>query len=323
MERAINAALFDAEIERYPWRNVIPHATKLIASSPFSLRSDNAPSFFINRDPSSQYYGCWSDKGAIDPDWQSGGPIRLYAFLRNITNAEACEILYEVPDAYARPELRINLRGTGPPAKRRPVDITAYIAQEIAGAGIPYLTGRGIAPIIQRLYRCGFDNAKNAVVMPWAGPNGDVMNAKWRATWGKAFWYARGGSPVKSMIYGIDIAYRRKIKRAAIVEAEIDAMTAASAGTFGLAVGGSEFTDEKAELLRRSPIEELLIAGDNDEAGEKLRWEITRKMRGYVRLYNVEISGGKDFNAVGIEGTRLACESAKRIDTVRPRLLIR
>jgi DNA primase len=100
-------------------------------------------------------------------------------------------------------------------------------------------------------------------------------------------------------------------------------MTAASAGTFGLAVGGSEFTNEKAELLRRSPIEELLIAGDNDEAGEKLRWEITRKMRGYVRLYNVEISGGKDFNAVGIEGTRLACESAKRIDTVRPRLKIR
>ncbi|WP_179283742.1 toprim domain-containing protein [Paenibacillus sp. VTT E-133291] len=157
--------------------------------------------------------------------------------------------------------------------------------------------------------------------MPWTSPVGTFLNAKFRATWGKAFWYAKGGAPVKSMIYGIDIAYRRNIKRAVIGEAEIDAMTASTAGTFGLAVGGSEFTEEKANLLRCSPIEELLIAGDNDAAGEKLRWEIEKKMRGYVRLYNVEIpNSAKDFNAAGIEATREACEAAKRIDAIRVRL---
>lgn len=318
MLHEINVDILDAEIERYPWRNVIPHATKLIASSPFGLRSDNAPSFFINVDRSSQFYGCWSDKGAVDPEWQSGGPIRLYAFLRNITYEEAREILHEVPGADTRPELRIRIRAKGPPSQRKPVDISPYIANEI-----PYLTERGIAPVIQRLYRCGFDVQKNAVVMPWAGPRGDVLNAKWRATWGKAFWYAKAGAPVKSMIYGIDIAYKRRIKRAVITEAEIDAMTASTAGTFGLAVGGSEFTDAKAELLRRSPIEELLIAGDNDAAGEKLRWEIERKMSGYVRLKIVRVPvGAKDLNAAGIAATREACEAAERVYAVRLRLCL-
>ncbi|WP_178944197.1 toprim domain-containing protein [Paenibacillus odorifer] len=193
--------------------------------------------------------------------------------------------------------------------------MSPYIQREI-----DYLTNRGIAPIIQRLYRCGYHAEKNAIVMPWTSPVGTFLNAKLRATWGKAFWYAKGGAPVKSMIYGIDIAYRRNIKRAVIGEAEIDAMTASTAGTFGLAVGGSEFTDEKAEMLRRSPIEELLIAGDNDAAGEKLRYEIERKMRGYMRLYNVEISGAKDFNALGIGGTREAIAAARRVDAIRVRL---
>lgn len=227
-------------------------------------------------------------------------------------------MLYSAEDEDAPPSLRINLRAPDTAAQRKPIDITTYITREV-----PYLTGRGIAPVIQRLYRCGFDTQKNAVVMPWAGPSGNVLNAKWRATWGKAFWYAAGGAPVKSMIYGIEIAYARKIKRAVITEAEICAMTAATAGTFGLAVGGSEFTEEKAELLRRSPIEELLIAGDNDEAGEKLRWQIERKLRGYLRLYNVEISGHKDFNAAGIKATREACTKATQVSTVRPRLIVR
>jgi DNA primase len=314
----VNFALLLDAIERYPWRNLLYARGRLIASSPFGSRADNTPSFSVVVDADSDAFGCWNDAGADDPEWARGSPIKLYAFLRNITEYEAFTLLYSGDDEDAPPSLRINLRAAETVATRRPIDVTPYIAQEV-----PYLSSRGITPIIQRLYKSGMDHAKNAVVMPWSSPSGAVLNAKWRAIWGKAFWYAKGGAPVKTMIYGIDVAYRRNIKRAVIVEAEIDAMTAASAGTFGLAVGGSEFTDEKAEMLRRSPIAELLIAGDNDAAGEKLRWQIERKLRGYMRLYNVKIDGAKDFNAAGTEATREACESAERIDTVRPRLLIR
>ncbi|MEK3836500.1 toprim domain-containing protein [Paenibacillus sp. FSL R7-0128] len=307
------AALLDA-IERYPWRNITYARGRLNASSPFGARQDNTPSFSVVIDPDEEAFGCWVDSGARDPSWARGSPVKLYAFLRNITEYEAFAFLYYEVDESAPPELRIKLREPKPFISRKPIDISPYITSE----SIPYLTGRGISPVIQRLYRCGFNPAKNAVVMPWGGPSGSVMNVKFRATWGKAFWYERGGQPVRSMIYGIDIAYKRRIKRAVITEAEIDAMTAATAGTFGLGVGGSEFTEEKAELLRRSPIEDLLLAADNDEAGEKLRWQIERKMRGYVRLFNLEIPDGrKDLNAAGIEATRKACEAAKRISSFR------
>lgn len=316
---AINHAEFLAVIERYPWRNVSYARGRLNASSPLGDRADNTPSFSVIIDETSPAFGAWSDSGARDPAWARGSPTKLYAFLRNITEYEAFTLLYSAEDAQAPPTLRIKLRDKPARPDRKPIDISPYITTE----PIPYLSGRGISPVIQRLYRCGYDAAKNAVVMPWGGPSGIVLNAKWRSTWGKAFWYAKGGAPIRSMIYGVDIAYKRRIKRAVMTEAEIDAMTAAAAGTFGLAVGGSEFTEEKAELLRRSPIEELLIAGDADEAGEKLRWEIERKMRGYVRLYNVEIpSGHKDLNAAGVEATRIACETARRITAVGVRLKI-
>lgn len=287
----INHAIFRQAVEAYSFHNVRPHTTKLIASSPFGKRPDNLPSFFVNLDDDSPYFGCWSDKGAVDSDWQSGGPVKLYAFIRNISYEEAVEELTDASED-TTPKLRVRLRAPTVLTQRKPLDITPYLVDEI-----PYLNNRGITPIIQRLYRCGFDSAKNAVVMPWANTAGIPVNAKWRATWGKAFWYAKDGAPVRDMVFGIDLAYRRRIKRAVIVEAEIDAMSAASAGVFGLAVGGSEFTDFKAELLRRSPVEELLIAGDNDAAGEKLRWKIERKMRGLVRLAIVRIpDGNKDLN---------------------------
>lgn len=310
----INHVLFLDAIERYPWRNITYARGRLNASSPFGSRQDNTPSFSVVIDPNASSFGCWVDSGARDPSWARGSPVKLYAFLTDITEYEAFSLLHNELDESAPPELQIKLREPKPFVSRKPIDISPYITSE----PIPYLIGRGISPVIQRLYRCGFNPAKNAVVMPWGGPAGNVMNVKYRATWGKAFWYARGGQPVRSMIYGIDVAYRRNIKRAVIVEAEIDAMTAATAGTFGLAVGGSEFTTEKANLLRRSPIEDLLLAADNDESGEKLRWQIEREMRGYVRLYSVEIPQDyKDLNAAGIAETRKACETSKRISSFR------
>ena len=314
----INTALFLSEVERYPWRNRQPDSRgRLLASSPFGQREDRTPSFSVIIDPDSDAFGCWTDRGAPDPMWQRGGPAKLYAFMRDITVDEAREILHEGADANAPPELRVRLRPPKTQAQRRPIDVTSYMAAEV-----PYLTGRGITPIIQRLYRCGHDSARNAVVMPWAGPDGAVLNAKWRATWGKAFWYAKGGAPVRSMIYGIDISYKRGIERATIAEAEIDAMSSSVAGTFGLAVGGSEFTDLKAELLRKSTISELILAADNDAAGEKLRAEIERKMRGYVRLSALRLPAyAKDLNDVlareGPDGLRDVIASAAPINSLK------
>jgi 5S rRNA maturation endonuclease (ribonuclease M5) len=56
------------------------------------------------------------------------------------------------------------------------------------------------------------------------------------------------------------------------------------AGYSAVAVGGASFNSWKRDVILRSPIEELIIATDNDKAGGKLRSEIEAMMRGHVRL---------------------------------------
>lgn len=304
----LNQERFIEEIDRYDWNNRQYHATKLIASSPFGLRPDNTPSFYVNLDPASDMFGCWADKGATITDWQSGGPVKLYAFLRNITYNEARDELMNDGDPYeiAPDHLRIKL-SQHEAASYSAIDTSNYDVDEV-----PYLAGRGINEETQRLFQCGYDGAKNAAVMPWHAIDGTVINVKWRATWSKAFWYAKAGAPVRNMIYGIHLIYERKLKRVLIVESEIDAMYAWSCGVEAIATGGSAFTEAKAELLRRSPIQEIVIGTDNDAAGEKLRKEIAEKMRGHCTIYDVWWNNAKDANEVESSELRRKCSEAKR-----------
>jgi DNA primase len=295
----INVDTFLAAIDTHDWRNVQPNTRgRLNASSPFGLRDDKTPSFSVIIDPDSADFGCWRDSGANNPDFARGGPVKLYAFLRNITYEEAREELIsgEVTED-GPPKLRIKLVPPGPPPKPQPIDVSAYKT-----VAVPYLTGRGIDPEVQRAFDCGFDTEKNAVVMPWHAPDGAIINAKWRATWSKAFWYAKGGAPVRNMIYGIHLVYARKVARVVIVESETDALYLWSCGIPAIAVGGSTFTDAQAEMLRMSPVTALVIGTDNDAAGEKLREEVAAKMRGYCELYDARWpDGAKDANEVGDE----------------------
>src|SRR5690606_38387668 len=145
--------------------------------------------------------------------------------------------------------------------------------------------------------------------IPWRKPNGDLVNVKYRATRGKLFFYEKGAHPIRQLVYGIDVIHRLNVREAAICEAEIDAMSFATTGTvFGIAAGGVTFTEAQADIVKRSPIETLLLAGDNDKAGEKFNREIKRLLRGHVRFKTVDYGGYKDANdllkACGSEGLR-------------------
>lgn len=301
MKTNINVDTFLAAIDAHDWRNVQPNTRgRLNASSPFGNRVDKTPSFSVIIDPDSSDFGCWRDSGANDPEWARGGPVKLYAFLRNITYEEAREELIsgDVTED-GPPKLRIKLVPPGPPPKPQPIDVSAY-----KSVAVPYLTGRGIDPEVQRMFDCGYDSGKSAVVMPWHDPDGTIINAKWRATWSKVFFYAKGGAPVRNMIYGIHLVYARKIARVVIVESETDALYLWSCGIPAIAVGGSTFTDNQAEMLRMSPVTALVIGTDNDAAGEKLREEVADKIRGYCELYDARWpDGAKDANDVGDEMT--------------------
>ncbi|MGG1641820.1 toprim domain-containing protein [Paenibacillus sp. NRS-1782] len=298
-----------AVIESAPWKSPRWTPDKLIACSPFR-DTDDTPSFFVDlRD--GPYYGCWFDPGAEDPEWRSGGPAKLIAFLRNITEEEAHELLHDGRDA---PADYITLRLRGPTVNKRPQPLDNGILADYQRVPSTYLSGRRISHDIQTLFQTGYDPRARAVTLPWFDAAGRLMNVKYRKAADKTFWYRKGGAPIRSLIYGIHIINQRKIKRVLLVESETDCLYAWSCGVPAIAVGGSSFTAEKADIIRKSPIEELLLGGDNDRAGRTLRAQIRERLTSSCALYDVKIPDEyKDINDIpDAEMVRVMCDGAER-----------
>nr|WP_231503969.1 toprim domain-containing protein [Bacillus sp. UNC437CL72CviS29] len=244
----------------------------------------------------------------------------MLSYLRNETYEETEDYLlemYGVEYSYDNlvlkpPKLRIE-------GERKPLDFGRL--QKYAFRH-PYLGDRGISEEVQQQMKIGYDRFRQAVVIPWFDTNGRLANIKYRKTRGKAFWYEKDAVPIGDLIYGLNIAYRRNIKRAVYCEAEIDAMSFMTAGVFGLANGGSSFNAKKAELILKSPIEELVIVADNDPAGEKLRKELEKHLNGKIRLTNGYVSSFKDANeALVNDGVKALHAVVGNAEPVRLRLL--
>ena len=283
----------EEELRQFNWTRPRWTSDKLIAASPF--RYDKTPSFFVNLD--GEYAGAWGDSGFYDEDWKSGGFVKLLAFLRDETYEETTEYLllnYGMP---ARSEsLKLRLPKIRPPQRFEPLPETC-ITQAIS----PYLSSRGISAEAQQMAGVGYGKQKGFCAIPWRLPNGRLANVMYRATRGKVFFYERGGFPIRRLVWGIDITHRQQAKIAVICEAPIDALTWLSAGVAAIAVGGVNFTDWQADLIKRSPIETVILGADNDKAGAKLNELVKRKLRGHVRIGSVDYGDKKDANACGAD----------------------
>jgi DNA primase len=281
------------ELQRFDWGYRARWSTdKLIAPSPF--RYDNTPSFFVNLD--GEYAGTWGDAGYYDEAYKSGGFVKLLSFMRQETWEETEDYLLGEYRQFDSEEIKLrtpNLRIVKP---FRPLNEAI-----IQPATSRYLESRAIGASTQALYGIGRGRYDRFTAIPWRKPNGDLANVKYRATRGKTFFYEKGAHPIRRLIWGIDVVHRQGLRTAALNEAEIDGMswTEASEGAIaGLAAGGVTFTDEQADLIKRSPIERLILAGDNDKAGRKFNEVVASKLAGYVELWTVDYGEAKDANEV-------------------------
>lgn len=298
-----------SELEAYEWTRPRWTNDKLIAASPF--RYDKTPSFFVTLE--GDYAGAWSDSGYYDEEWKSGGFVKLLSFLRNETYEETEEYLLDsYGTGYHTDEITLTIPKLVIGGNRKPLNEDILEKYRFRH---PYLERREIPEKIQRLYNVGYDRDRQAVVLPWYDVRG-LANVKYRKTRGKVFWYYRdsdekGGKPIRELVYGLNIVHQRNIKRAVLTEAEIDAQTWASEGVFGLATGGANFTDAQAEQIKRSPIERLLIAGDNDKAGRRFNEQVVAKLRGYIELEVVTEypEGIKDANEARVNGKFMGIKS--------------
>lgn len=291
-----------SELERFNW--IRPRWTndKLIAASPF--RYDKTPSFFVSLD--GEYAGGWKDSGAYDIEWESGNFTKLLSFLRDETTEETEEYLlseYGVEWKYDEfvklPKLSLNGE------KLRHID---KVILEKYKWRHPYLERRGITEEVQRMARIGYDRDRQAVTIPWFNADGTLANVKYRLVKGRAFWYEKGAVPIRHIIYGIDRVYMSQTNEVILCEGEIDALTWETMGKRAIAIGGVAFTDSQADIIKRAPIKRLVICGDNDKVGGKLKRQVIDKLRGYVELAEVIVPCMyKDVNeayckGVGING---------------------
>jgi 5S rRNA maturation endonuclease (ribonuclease M5) len=302
-----------AELEKYSWIKPRWSSDKLIAASPF--RYDHSPSFFVRLEQYGDYpAGTWSDSGAYDDEWRSGNFVKLLSFLRNET--------YEETEEYLRGEYGWQDDTTGF-VSIRPVRLRIQRARQSLSAEIlerytednSYLMKRGISERVQRQLGVLYDTQQKAAVIPWRLANGVLANVKYRKTYGKTFWYEKGGRPIRELVYGIERAGPLSV----ICEAEIDALSWHTAGVAAIAVGGASFNILKRDIILRSPIEELIIATDNDKAGGKLRKEIEVAMSGHVRVRQAYVrSDCKDANEALVKyGVVSLRESIEKSESVR------
>lgn len=281
----------ETELREYEWTRPRWTSDKLLAASPF--RYDNQPSFFVNLD--GEYAGTWADLGAYDSEWSSGNFVKLLTFLRQETYEEAEDYLiemYGIPTDGSRREFRL-------PAMKRPKVFEPLDESIVTVAYSRYLAKRGIGQATQTVYRVGYGKHHGYTALPWRTVDGQLANVMYRATRGKVFFYESGGWPRRKLLYGIDVVKRTGIRKAALCEAPIDALSwyeATEGEVAGIAAGGVTLSDKQAELIKRSSIEVLILAGDNDKAGEKFNAEVERKLRGHVRLLKADYKPYKDAN---------------------------
>ncbi len=81
-------------------------------------------------------------------------------------------------------------------------------------------------------------------------------------------------------------------------------MTVMTAGFPAVATMGSAFNRYKADLIRRSPVEELIVIRDNDAAGRKWQRAIIEELRGDVKVSVATVNSRyKDVNKAATESS--------------------
>lgn len=266
------------ELEQYEWSRLKWTDDRLIACSPF--REEDHPSFGCNLEN-----GLWIDSGG-DGDQYKGNFISLMAFLRNETYRESEEyLLEEYYQLYFKDADDLTLDfSTWDHGERKEYTILDKGILNDYAYRHPYLEGRGIEDIYQKAVHIGYDPKHKAITIPWFDKDQNLVTIKFRSVKDKRFWYYGEGQKVRDHLWGLWLVYLKKSTRVFIVESEIDCLTLWKNGIPSICVGGSSLTPKQRKLILDSPIEEIVLATDNDRVGRRLAQSITKQLNGFVSI---------------------------------------
>ncbi|MDF2612527.1 MAG: primase [Clostridia bacterium] len=272
-------------------KRVSERGGKLLACSPF--RDERRPSFAVNLED-----GMWIDSGSTDDRWKKGNFTRLLSYFMNVSFEEVEDYLVEKYGEILADTDALKLTLSIEIDKPEPI-IVPFDELKKYQFRHGYLEGRGISEKVQKAFKIGFDRGSKAITLPWMDVKGKVINIKYRSVSDKRFWYMSGGQALKSHVYGLNFIYRGNYNEVYVVEAEIDALYLWSHGIPAIAFGGANITDVQHKLIYDSPIEQLVIATDNDTVGQKFKRQIAERFAGVAELKELLIPPQyKDVNEI-------------------------
>ena len=255
---------------------------KLQACSPF--RYERHPSFAVNLEN-----GTWIDSGSPTDLYHKGNFVALLAYLRQEEYQDTEEYLFQayhiMLEDTEKLQLKIDLQ------QEPTVGVTYEWFKDFPQLQFrhPYLLKRGITKEVQRLFCIGFDKEHEAIAMPWFNSDKKAINVKFRSIRYKQFFYLQDGQLTRNYVYGLPQCKALGYKDVAIVESEIDCMYLWSNGIPAVAMGHAGINKNQIQLLLNAGIETVTFASDNDEAGERFRVEMRKKLPKLFTCYELEI----------------------------------
>ena len=255
---------------------------KLQACSPF--RYERHPSFAVNLEN-----GTWIDSGSPTDLYHKGNFVALLAYLRQEEYQDTEDYLFQayhiMLEDTDKLQLKIDLQ------QESTVATTYEWFKDFPQLQFrhPYLLKRGITKEVQRLFCIGFDKEHEAIAMPWFNSDKKVINVKFRSIRYKQFFYLQDGQLTRNYVYGLSQCKALGYKDVAIVESEIDCMYLWSNGIPAVAMGHAGINKNQIQLLLNAGIETVTFASDNDEAGERFRVEMRKKLPKLFTCYELEI----------------------------------
>lgn len=295
----------EPHLDRFP-RYVI-RDNKIQSCSPF--REDRNPSFAVNLDN-----GTWIDSGATG-EFHKGHFITLLSFLREESAEDACDYLHNAYSALLQDvsDLKLDLSYLDKPENE---SLKIFNSEELKAFAFrhSYLKQRGISEEVQQLFRVGYDPVRKAVAMCWTDVDGEVVNIKFRSVSSKHFWYA-DGQRIKNHVYGYSVFRKAPSDVLAIVESEIDCLRLWTEGIAAVALGSAHLSVPQVGILFNSGVKEVVIATDNDKAGERCAKHIEETFVGTFNIsrFNFNGSDAKDVSDLTTSEIILGFEGRKSI----------
>ncbi len=202
--------------------------------------------------------------------------------------------------------------GTVQKEERKDLDLDFYRGRQVLGEFVkpdyvseeeldsyrwthPYWAERGITDEkIIELFDLGYDKATQCITFPIRDINGNCLFVARRSVNSKFFNYPSGA---EKPVYGLyELNQLEDFPNTVIVcESMLDALTCWEYGDYAVALNGLG-NGLQFKQLRDMPCRELVLATDNDEAGQNARARIRKNVRNKIIKEIVIPDGKKDIN---------------------------